>query len=150
MKTQIRHATSKDFPVLLRMDQACFAPDIAYDFDELRYLMKRRGAETLVVEDEAEIVAFLLMDADVRRKHATLITLDVLSAHRRKGYASKLLSHSEEILRGYGIETYELQVDVENSAAIAFYYKHGFKEQKLLRNYYSGNRDAWQMNKKLA
>jgi ribosomal protein S18 acetylase RimI-like enzyme len=111
--------------------------------------MNMPGAETLLIEEEGQIHAFLLMAADLRRRRATLVTLDVLSAHRRKGYASTLLLRSEEILIGHGVSTYELQVDVQNNAAIAFYHRHGFKEQRLLRNYYAGNRDAWQMVKTL-
>lgn len=149
MKTQIRHSTSKDFPVLLSIDQACFPPEIAYDFYDLQHMMARPGAETLVLEEEGEICAFLLMDVDSRRKTATLITLDVLREHRRKGYASVLFSRSEEILKGYGVQQYELQVDVNNDPAMAFYRKNGFMQERLLRKYYPGSRDAWQMVKKL-
>ncbi len=89
------------------------------------------------------------MDVDSRRKTATLITLDVLREHRRKGYASVLFSRSEEILKGYGVQQYELQVDVNNDPAMAFYRKNGFMQERLLRKYYPGSRDAWQMVKKL-
>jgi ribosomal protein S18 acetylase RimI-like enzyme len=149
MKTQIRHSTSKDFPVLLSIDQACFPPDVAYDYMDMKHMMSRPGAETLVLEEGGEIRAFLLIDIDHRRKSATLVTLDVLAEHRRRGYASILFSRSEEILKSHGVTHYSLQVDVHNDAAIAFYRKNGFKEERLLRKYYPGSRDAWQMTKKL-
>jgi ribosomal protein S18 acetylase RimI-like enzyme len=149
MKTLIRHSTSKDFPRLLSIDQACFSPDVAYDYMDLKHMMSRPGAETLVLEEGGEIRGFLLMDIDLRRKSATLVTLDVLSEDRRRGYASSLFSRSEEILKSYGVQHYHLQVDVNNDAAIAFYRKNGFKEERLLRKYYPGSRDAWQMVKKL-
>jgi ribosomal protein S18 acetylase RimI-like enzyme len=149
MKTQIRHSTSKDFPVLLSIDQACFPPDVAYDYMDMKHMMSRPGAETLVLEESGEIRAFLLIDIDHRRKSATLVTLDVLAEHRRRGYASILFSRSEEILKTHGVTHYSLQVDVHNDAAIAFYRKNGFKEERLLRKYYPGSRDAWQMTKKL-
>jgi len=149
MKTQIRHSTSKDFPVLLSIDQACFPPDVAYDYMDMKHMMSRPGAETLVLEESGEIRAFLLIDMDHRRKSATLVTLDVLAEHRRRGYASILFSRSEEILKTHGVTHYSLQVDVHNDAAIAFYRKNGFKEERLLRKYYPGSRDAWQMTKKL-
>jgi ribosomal protein S18 acetylase RimI-like enzyme len=149
MKTLIRHSTSRDFPVLLSIDQACFPPEVAYDFMDLKHMMSRAGAETLVLEEGDEIRGFLLMDIDQRRKTATLVTLDVLAEHRRKGYASALFSRSEEILRSYGVQQYHLQVDVSNGGAIAFYRRNGFKEERLLRKYYPGSRDAWQMVKTL-
>jgi ribosomal protein S18 acetylase RimI-like enzyme len=149
MKTLIRHSTSKDFPILLSIDQACFPPEIAYDFFDLQHMMDRPGAEALVLEEDDEIRGFLLMDVDFRRKVATLITLDVREEHRRKGYASILFSRSEEILKGHGVQQYELQVDVSNEGAMAFYRKNGFVQDRLLRKYYPGSRDAWQMIKKL-
>jgi ribosomal protein S18 acetylase RimI-like enzyme len=149
MKTLIRHSTSKDFPVLLSIDQSCFTPEIAYDYLDLKHMMSRPGAETLVLEEDGEICGFLLMEVDMRRKTATLVTLDVLQRHRRKGYASILFARSEEILKTYGVTQYELQVDVSNDPAMAFYRKNGFRQERLLRKYYPGSRDAWQMVKKL-
>jgi ribosomal protein S18 acetylase RimI-like enzyme len=149
MKTRIRHATGRDFQTLLGIDEACFPPEIAYDAWELRQMMNRSCAETLVLEEEGSILGFLLLDADRRRGAATLVTLDILSEHRRRGLATVLLSRSEEILAERGIQTYILQVDVKNEGAIAFYRRNGFEAASLLRNYYPGNRDAWQMIKRL-
>ena len=117
MKTLIRHATSRDFQMLLSLDEACFPPEIAYD--------------------------------SRNRKMATLVTLDVHGEHRRKGYASTLLARSEQILFEQGVAIYSLQVDTQNEGAISFYRKNGFEVERLLRKYYPGSRDAWQMVKKL-
>jgi [ribosomal protein S18]-alanine N-acetyltransferase len=149
MKTLIRYATSRDFPMLLSIDEACFPPEIAYDAMDLRHMMSRAGAETLVLEEDGRIVAFLLMEVDRNRKTATLVTLDVLKDHRRSGYASSLLARSEQTLAGLGVTSYKLQVDTQNEGAISFYRKNGFEEQRLLRKYYPGSRDAWEMIKKL-
>lgn len=132
MKTLIRHATTADFQTLLSIDEASFPREIAYDFAELRFLMSRPGAETLVLEEEGTIVAFLLMDVNRRRKKATLVTLDVRDEKRRQGYASDLLNHAENILRDYGVLAYDLQVDMKNDAALSFYRRHGFQVEKRL------------------
>jgi ribosomal protein S18 acetylase RimI-like enzyme len=149
MKTLIRHATAGDFPTLLSIDEASFERDIAYDSVELSFLTKRPGAETLVLEEAGAIAAFLLMEVNRRRKRATLVTLDVRSEKRRKGYASDLLRYSESILQGYGVHTYDLQVDVRNEGAVLFYQKHGFQAERRLAKYYPGGHDAWLMVKKL-
>ena len=135
--------------MLLSIDEACFPPEIAYDAIDLRHMMSRIGAETLVLEEDGRIVAFLLMEVDRSRKTATLVTLDVLKEHRRKGYASSLLERSQQILSVHGVASYKLQVDTQNEGAISFYRKNGFEEQRLLRKYYPGSRDAWEMVKKL-
>jgi ribosomal protein S18 acetylase RimI-like enzyme len=149
MKTLIRYATSRDFPTLLSIDEACFPPEVAYDAIDLRHMMSRGGAETLVLEEDGQIVAFLLMEVDRKRKTATLVTLDVLEPYRRKGYASSLLARSEQTLAGLSVTSYKLQVDTQNEGAISFYRKNGFEEQRLLRKYYPGSRDAWEMVKTL-
>jgi ribosomal protein S18 acetylase RimI-like enzyme len=149
MKTLIRHATGDDFPTLLSIDEASFPREIAYDCVELSFLTKRPGAETLVLEETGTIAAFLLMEVNRRRKRATLVTLDVRSEKRRKGYASNLIRHSESILQEYGVHTYDLQVDVRNEGAVLFYQKHGFQIERRLKKYYPGGHDAWLMVKKL-
>ena len=135
--------------MLLSIDETCFPPEIAYDCHDLKHMMGRAGAETIVVEEDGGIRGFLLMDVDRSGKVATLVTLDVQSEHRRKGYASSLLSRSEQILVNHGVATYKLQVDTKNEAAITFYRRSGFEVERLLRKYYPGSRDAWQMVKKL-
>ena len=149
MKTLIRHATGADFATLLSIDGDSFPREVAYDCAELSYLMKRPGAETLVLEEDGGIAAFLLFEVNRRRKLATIITLDVREEKRRKGYASSLLKQSEDLLATHGVEKVDLQVDVENEGAIAFYRKHGFQTVRLLRNYYPTGHDAWLMVKTL-
>lgn len=149
MKTLIRYATSADFHTLLSIDASSFPREIAYDYAELAHLMGRPGAETLVLEEDGQIAAFLLMDVNRRRKLATLVTLDVKNEKRRHGYAAELLARSEAILNDQGVVRYELQVDTKNDAALSFYRKHGFQVERRLAKYYPGGRDAWQMAKKL-
>ena len=77
------------------------------------------------------------------------MTLDVRATHQRSGYGSQLLARAEDILRDYGVEFYDLQVDVTNSGAIGFYRKHGFGKVRTLRKYYANGNDAYLMIKEL-
>jgi ribosomal-protein-alanine N-acetyltransferase len=89
---------------------------------------------------------------EVHRNHrtATIVTLDVRESHRRTGLGTDLLKRSEEILGNYGVEAYDLQVDVTNRGAISFYKKHGFRTVRTLRNYYANGNDAYLMVKELS
>ncbi len=149
-KTLIRHAIAADFESLLEIDVASFPGGVAYDATELAYFMNHEGAETIVLEVNGTIVAFLIMEVHRTRRRATIVTLDVREEERRSGYASQLLQRSEEILMNYGVEAYDLQVDTTNRAAIAFYKKHGFKTIRTIRNYYANGNDAFLMMKELA
>jgi len=147
-KTLVRTAVPSDFPTLLEIDQASFPPGIAYDSAELSYFMQR-DSETLVLEKDGQIVAFILVEIRRRRKTATMITLDVRSECRRQGCATELVQASEEVLRQRMVQRYELQVDVENTPAIEFYKKHGFETICTLKRYYSNGNDAFLMTKRL-
>jgi len=148
-KTLIRHATAADFDTLLEIDQASFSRGVAYDAHELSYFINRRGAETLVLENEEGIVAFIILEVLQNRRFGTIVTLDVREAHRRSGFATQLLGRAENILTEYGVEAYDLQVDVTNLAAISFYKRHGFRMVRTLRNYYANGNDAYLMVKEL-
>ena len=146
-KTLIRHAIPADFESLLAIDVSSFPGGVAYDATELAYFMNHEGAETIVLEANGKIVAFLIMEIHRTRRAATIVTLDVCESERRNGYASRLLKRSEEMLLDYGTEAYDLQVDVTNAGAIVFYKKHGFKTVKTLRKYYANGNDAFLMVK---
>ena len=83
------------------------------------------------------------------RRTGTIVTLDVRETHRRSGYGSQPLNRAEDILSNYGVEAYDLQVDVTNSAAINFYKKHGFQTVRTLWRYYANGNDAYLMVKEL-
>ena len=148
-KTVIRHAVTADFNSLLEIDEASFPGGVAYDAVELSYFMNRDGAETLVLEEDGDIVAFLIMEVHRTRRTATIVTLDVRETHRRNRCGTQLLERAEDILREYGVEAYDLQVDVMNRGAITFYKKHGFKTVRTLPRYYANGNDAFLMVKEL-
>jgi ribosomal-protein-alanine N-acetyltransferase len=148
-KTLIRHAVHEDFAALLEIDQASFGDGVAYDAAELSHFMKLKGTETLVLEEDGTVVAFVIVEVHRTRRSGTIVTLDVRATHRRKGYASQLLNRAENILLNYGAEAYDLQVDVKNRAAIRFYTKHGFHRVRTLRRYYANGNDAYLMVKEL-
>ena len=148
-KTLIRHAVRDDFETLLEIDEASFPGGVAYDADELAYFMNRAGAETILVEEDGTITAFLIMEVHRNRRTATIVTVDVREDSRRKGYGTQLLMRAEEILGDYGIELYDLQVDVSNNKAIRFYKKHGFSVVRTLPHYYANGHDAYLMVKEL-
>jgi len=90
-KTIIRPATSLDFPILLEIDAASFPAGVAYDSGELSYFMNQEGAETIVLEMDGSIAAFLIVDVDLNARSAMIVTLDVREDCRRLGFGSRLI-----------------------------------------------------------
>jgi [ribosomal protein S18]-alanine N-acetyltransferase len=143
----IRQSDAKDFPALFKLDQKCFPAGIAYSKTMLKHFMAQPGAECLVAVNENEIVAFLLTEENPPLGH--VMTLDVAETHRRKGIGSMLLGESENNLRFRGVRTMLLETAISNEAGVAFWQRHGYRIEAVLRNYYPGHLDAYEMRKRL-
>jgi len=79
-----------------------------------------------------------------------IITMDVLAAYRRDGVGSLLLTEAERRMVSRGVREIGLETATDNSAAIAFWQKHGYRKSGVRKNYYPGGRDAYSMAKRLA
>ncbi len=152
MSIQIRPFQDLDFPELLRIDQACFEPGIAYDEPTLEYFVRRLYNHTLVIVDDSQILGFgvAAMTRTRGRSHAGhIITLDLLPEVRGKGYARALLQRLESLLAQDGAVNVSLEVDVRNTRAIGFYRKMEYQQERILKNYYGNGRDALRMSRRL-
>ena len=113
----------------------------------LKHFMAEPGAECLVAIDGSQIVAFLLTEENPPLGH--VMTLDVADSHRRKGIGSLLLRESENNLRFRGVRTILLETATTNEAGVAFWQHHGYRIEAVLKNYYPGHLDAYEMRKRL-
>ena len=144
----IRAYQPDDFDALYELDQQCFPRGIAYSKSMLGYFLQI-AAETCFVahSDDSAIAAFILGEVD--RSYAHVITLDVAEDYRRSGAGSRLLTTLESKFQSLGAETVILETAVNNAAAIAFWHRHGYQPQRLLKKYYLGRTDAHEMRKLL-
>jgi len=92
MPVTLRAHEPRDFTALLRLDQGCFPPGIAYSKMMLRYFLKLPSADGTVAEDNGKTVGFILTEENPPLAH--VITLDVAESHRRQGLGSALLAES--------------------------------------------------------
>ena len=143
----VRQYELHDFSALYKLDQSCFPPGIAYSKTMLRYYLAQPGAECLVATDGAKIVGFILTEENPPLAH--IVTLDVAESHRRHGVGTELLRESEAHLAFRGVRTVLLETATTNAPGIAFWERHGYRREAVLKNYYPGHRDAFEMRKKL-
>jgi [ribosomal protein S18]-alanine N-acetyltransferase len=134
-----------DFAALHRLDQSCFPPGIAYSRSTLHYFLMLPSADCLVAADGKRIVGFILSEQNPPLAH--IITLDVAPAHRRQGVGSALLAESEKHWAFRGVHHVLLETAVDNSAAVAFWQHHGYRIEAVLKRYYLGRLDAYEMRK---
>lgn len=143
----LRQFREPDFESLFLIDQACFPRGIAYSRRMLRSLLFLPGADCLLAEVGSEIAGFILTDADP--PHGQIITLDVLEAYRRSGVGALLLREAESRMQAVGVRQVTLETATTNEPAIAFWQKHGYRTDAVLKRYYLGNLDAFRMRKPL-
>jgi ribosomal protein S18 acetylase RimI-like enzyme len=138
-----------DFASMLKLDQACFPPGIAYSKSELRAFLSAKTVETIVIERDGRIVAFVL-GSRRGRTEGHVITLDVTAGARRQGLGRRLMTELEARFRAAGIRRMQLETVVTNTIAVRFYERLGYRKAARLRNYYGPGLDAWSMEKELA
>jgi ribosomal-protein-alanine N-acetyltransferase len=90
--------------------------------------------------------AFVLLNSDGT---AHLTTIGVAPEHRRRGLASRLLDHLDEVLRVKGVSTIVLELRVSNFAARNLYIESGYSVINRLNKYYSDGEDGFLMVKSL-
>jgi [ribosomal protein S18]-alanine N-acetyltransferase len=144
----IRQYDPHDFTAIFKLDQSCFSPGIAYSKTMLRYYLAQPGAECLIATDAAKIVGFLISEENPPLGH--IVTLDVTESHRRQGVGSMLLAESEAHMVFREVRTVLLETATTNDAGIAFWERHGYRREAVLKNYYPGRLDAFEMRKLLS
>jgi ribosomal-protein-alanine N-acetyltransferase len=153
MAIRIRAETEADFEALYQLDQECYAPGVAYARWTLRAFLHEPGVFCRVAEETGEPRAGMILGfviAQQRRRKGHIITLDVPQTHRRRGIGSLLVHDAEQRLSDAGVREVELETAVDNSAAVAFWQKHGYCTCGVLERYYAGRKDAYSMIKILS
>jgi ribosomal protein S18 acetylase RimI-like enzyme len=130
----IRRARSEDLDTVRALWEALYAecPEPAHrrkEWTDVEEDVRRAVHEhvALVAEDKGATVAFVL--AHERRAGVGYVSdLYVRPDRRRRGLGRDLL---EGAVQGLGCPLLELDVAVENTAALAFYQRLGFGEQSV-------------------
>jgi ribosomal protein S18 acetylase RimI-like enzyme len=145
MAATLRPYEPHDFAALHRLDQACFPAGISYSKTTLRYFLTIASADCIVAADGKHIAGFILTEENPPLAH--VITLDVAETHRRHGVGSALLAESEKNLTLRGVRSILLETAIENEAGVAFWKRHGYRIEAILKRYYLGKLDAYEMRK---
>jgi [ribosomal protein S18]-alanine N-acetyltransferase len=142
-----RSYTKRDFAAIYKLDQECFPPGISYSKWTLRYYLNVSSAICLLAEDGGQLAGLILAESVPPTAH--IITLDISPEHRRKSVGSLLLQEVEQHFLARNIKSVLLETAVDNEAGIAFWQHHGYRTEAVLKRYYLGRIDAFEMRKYL-
>lgn len=149
---QLRPFDRGDIETLYRIDQTCFAPEIAYSRAELCYYLQHPKSITIVAETNSKSIAGFCIGqlyAHEGKANGHIITIDVLPEARRQGTGHSLLLAIEQHFRAQAIGSIRLEVAVDNFAAQKFYEATGYARIGTIRGYYAGRLDALVMQKQV-
>jgi [ribosomal protein S18]-alanine N-acetyltransferase len=149
----IRPAVSRDLDVLAAIDALCFPPGIAYPREEIAYLLLNPAVITLVAEYPGVVVGLASLERRRRTRqgarYGELVTIEVLPEYRRVSIGAALYQALENCLRRWQGSSIHLHVSVENTPALDFYQRLGFRIIDRVPQYYLRSIDAWRMEKDL-
>jgi ribosomal-protein-alanine N-acetyltransferase len=145
MALSLRSYEPHDFTALHRLDQSCFPPGISYSKTTLHYFLTIPSADCVVALEEDHLAGFILSEENPPLAH--IITLDVAAKERRHGVGTALLQKLESNLAARGVRSILLETATDNEAAVAFWQRHGYRSEAVLKRYYLGRIDAYEMRK---
>ena len=99
------------------------------------------GAGFLVAQENNRVVGYIIFWIKFEDE-GHIISIAVDKNYRRMEVGSKLVETSLNIFKKYNVKRIKLEVRVGNKGARKFYRKMGFKEEKIVEDYYEDNEDA--------
>jgi len=145
----LRPLTEKQSKQVLRLNLRCFPNGENYTKYTFAYLFNEPRSisyQVAAASGEMAAFAFVLLNTDGT---AHLTTIGVAPEHRRRGLATKLLNHLDEVLRIKGVSTIVLELRVSNQGARQLYNEAGYSLVNRLTKYYSDGEDCFLMVKSL-
>ncbi len=98
------------------------------------------ATNTIVAREGGMLTGFAIMK--YRDEDAHLFLMAVHSSRQRRGLGSALLEWLEITVRTAGLASIRVEARDMNTAARAFYGKHGYREVETIRGYYEDRGDA--------
>lgn len=152
----LRKFNINDLKRVKDINRACLPENYTdYFFIDLH----RRFPETfLIAEEDEEVVGYIMCRIEIGLssfgfrgiiKKGHIVSVAVLSQHRRKGIGQALVIRAMENMQLYNAKQCFLEVRATNTTAINLYEKLGFQVTRTIRSYYADGEDAYVMSWKL-
>ena len=106
------------------------------------------GAGFLVAQENNRVLGYIIFWIKFEDE-GHIISIAVDKNYRRLEVGSKLVETSIEVFKKFEVKIIKLEVRIGNEGARKFYSKLGFKEEKIVENYYEDLEDAVIMFKEM-
>jgi ribosomal-protein-alanine N-acetyltransferase len=146
----IRLATYADADAIALLSRSEIEYELPWSWTPSRVRRAIAGLATNVAvgHDGGRLAAFGIMS--YRDDVARLLLLAVHPTVRRSGIGSSVLRWLEKVAHVAGIQSIRLEARQDNTAAIAFYRKHGYRVLATVVGMYDGMEDGVRLEKVIA
>jgi [ribosomal protein S18]-alanine N-acetyltransferase len=144
-RVALREYRAGDLEAMWALDLVCFAEPFRFSRRAMRGFAEAEGAAAVVAEDAAELVGFVVAQAEGETGY--VVTLDVAPEWRRRGVARRLMAEVEGKMRAAGARDMALHVSVENEGAMRFYEGMGYERVGRVKGFYGRGMDGWVFRK---
>lgn len=146
---QIRLATQGDARAIAALSRTEIEHGLPWRWTPPRVQRAIADARTnvCVAEQQGAMLAFGIMVYADDTAHLSLLA--VSPAARRQGAGSAVLLWLEQVALVAGIAQVQLEARHDNSAALAFYRRHGYEQKDTVAGMYLGVADGVRLEKRL-
>lgn len=142
----IRPAVAGDLAALVEIESHSFR-DERFTPRQMRYLLLKAKAVTLVAENEAGVVGYAIALLPSLPKPARLYSIAVAEHFRGKKIAEALIRELLNYCLQRGYQKLRLEVRQSQQRALSLYRRMGFNEIGRLANYYPDGEAALHMQR---
>lgn len=139
----LRRYHSSDLNEIVRIEQQCFPPEIAWDKHEYILGITVPSADMRIAEIDNKIAGYVLVDTCEDSGHVT--TLNVAPEYRRRGIARHLMDWVSLHFIFKHMSFISLEVSVENKTAIRLYNDLMYSAVTVIEDYYGEGQNAFVM-----
>lgn len=143
-----RFGSPADLPHLLLLERSVFGPE-AFSEQQLRYLLTRAQATTVVIDEGTPVVAAATVLWRRGSSVGRIYSFGVSAQHRRRGHGSMLLKACERIAVERGCSSFGGEIRADNAQALDFFVARGFRAVQTLPGYYKDRASAVRVRKSL-
>lgn len=143
---EIRKMTLDDIKEVVELDKACFLSP--WGENQFIYELNENPFSTILVAIKNNIVIGMI-DYWITFEVGQINQIAVLSSYRQNGVATELLRAAFKDMVEHEVFNCTLEVRVNNTSAINFYNKHGFKTTCIKKEYYDNGDDAYYMERRM-
>lgn len=143
----IKEPDKKTLQEIVSLEEEAFEGNGNVDLWIIKALI--RYGLVFVVKVNNEIVSIIEYMQSFNKKSVFLYGISTLKKHRHKGYANFLLNETEKYLKKLDFKEIELTVDPKNEIAKSMYRKHGYNQEKYLKDEYGKDIDRFVFKKNI-